>query len=226
MKYHGCKSAAEIKVSQFTAIFFVDYFCAKNKILWNRVRRIFFCQKQHQSTQGESSSSSGMKCVPVSSCLLLVGCLFRALVSKPSGAESGEFCQGSIATTTTTTTTSATTKFHCVWFCWFLLYTLKFPQRSRKEKKIVYSIKIGGVDLIDGLTSGARNMAAIAIATATAGIIVGAVSLTGFGLVLNQWRNFKLSPKNNGKYAKKKYRKLSNQTSELKPHLTVVKTYN
>jgi TRAP transporter 4TM/12TM fusion protein len=39
-------------------------------------------------------------------------------------------------------------------------------------------------DLIDGLGTGARNMIGIAIATAAAGIIVGTVTLTGFGLVM------------------------------------------
>lgn len=43
----------------------------------------------------------------------------------------------------------------------------------------------GGVtDLIDGLETGARNMIGIGIATATAGIIVGAVSQTGVGSAL------------------------------------------
>lgn len=42
----------------------------------------------------------------------------------------------------------------------------------------------GGVDLREGLIAGARNMIGIGIATATAGIIVGAVSQTGVGLVL------------------------------------------
>lgn len=39
-------------------------------------------------------------------------------------------------------------------------------------------------DTVDGLITGARNMIGIAIATATAGIIVGTVSLTGIGGVL------------------------------------------
>ena len=39
-------------------------------------------------------------------------------------------------------------------------------------------------ELIDGLAAGARNMIGIAIATATAGIIVGTVSLTGVGSAL------------------------------------------
>jgi TRAP transporter 4TM/12TM fusion protein len=42
----------------------------------------------------------------------------------------------------------------------------------------------GVQDLVSGLTTGARNMIAIGIATATAGIIVGAVTLTGIGLVM------------------------------------------
>jgi TRAP transporter 4TM/12TM fusion protein len=42
----------------------------------------------------------------------------------------------------------------------------------------------GIADTIDGLITGARNMIGIAIATATAGIIVGTVSLTGIGAVL------------------------------------------
>jgi TRAP transporter 4TM/12TM fusion protein len=42
----------------------------------------------------------------------------------------------------------------------------------------------GALDLWSGLVTGARNMIGIGIATATAGIIVGAVSQTGVGLVL------------------------------------------
>ena len=42
----------------------------------------------------------------------------------------------------------------------------------------------GFIDLREGLVAGARNMIGIGIATATAGIIVGAVSQTGVGLVL------------------------------------------
>ncbi|MBC7143450.1 MAG: TRAP transporter permease, partial [Rhodobacteraceae bacterium] len=46
------------------------------------------------------------------------------------------------------------------------------------------AIREGGTDLIDGLVTGARNMIGIGIATATAGIIVGAVSQTGVGSAL------------------------------------------
>lgn len=55
----------------------------------------------------------------------------------------------------------------------------------RKDGKHDYgSVKEGCVDLREGLVAGARNMIGIGIATATAGIIVGAVSQTGVGLVL------------------------------------------
>jgi len=46
------------------------------------------------------------------------------------------------------------------------------------------SIREGGTDLVEGLVAGARNMIGIGIATATAGIIVGAVSQTGVGSAL------------------------------------------
>ena len=45
-------------------------------------------------------------------------------------------------------------------------------------------VRRGGNDLLEGLIAGARNMIGIGIATATAGVIVGAVSQTGVGLVL------------------------------------------
>jgi TRAP transporter 4TM/12TM fusion protein len=41
-------------------------------------------------------------------------------------------------------------------------------------------------DLADGLALGARNMIGIAIATATAGIVVGTVTLTGLGLMMTE----------------------------------------
>jgi TRAP transporter 4TM/12TM fusion protein len=45
-------------------------------------------------------------------------------------------------------------------------------------------------DLIDGLASGARNMIGIAIATATAGIIVGTITLTGLGFMMTEFVEF------------------------------------
>ena len=54
----------------------------------------------------------------------------------------------------------------------------------RKEGNFGGACRRGFDDLIEGLISGARNMIGIGIATATAGIIVGAVSQTGVGSAL------------------------------------------
>jgi hypothetical protein len=54
----------------------------------------------------------------------------------------------------------------------------------RGETNIAQEAMAGWCDLRDGLITGARNMASISIATATAGIIVGAVSQTSVGAVL------------------------------------------
>lgn len=48
-----------------------------------------------------------------------------------------------------------------------------------------YFFKRGMKELTDGLDTGARNMISIGIATATAGVIVGVVALTGFGTQLS-----------------------------------------
>jgi len=45
----------------------------------------------------------------------------------------------------------------------------------------------GWDDLVDGLALGARNMIGIAVATATAGIVVGTVTLTGLGLMMTEF---------------------------------------
>lgn len=55
----------------------------------------------------------------------------------------------------------------------------------RKQGELRKAFKVGLNDLISGLEVGARNMIGIGIATATAGIIVGVVSLTGFGVQLS-----------------------------------------
>ncbi|HRP22407.1 TRAP transporter permease [Thauera sp.] len=46
--------------------------------------------------------------------------------------------------------------------------------------------RLGFHDLFSGLVTGARNMIGIAIATATAGVIVGTVTLTGIGLAMTE----------------------------------------
>jgi TRAP transporter 4TM/12TM fusion protein len=48
------------------------------------------------------------------------------------------------------------------------------------------ALKHGFQDLFDGLVTGARNMIGIGIATATAGVIVGTVTLTGVGLAMTE----------------------------------------
>ena len=49
----------------------------------------------------------------------------------------------------------------------------------RGQMNLVEQLKRGFRDWVDGLIAGARSMIAIAVATATAGIIVGTISLTG-----------------------------------------------
>jgi TRAP-type uncharacterized transport system fused permease subunit len=60
--------------------------------------------------------------------------------------------------------------------------------RGRAERGAAW--RQGLVDLRDGLAIGARNMIGIAVATAAAGIIVGAVTLTGVGLKLTEFVEF------------------------------------
>ncbi len=48
----------------------------------------------------------------------------------------------------------------------------------------------GANELFEGLVTGARNMIGIGIATATAGIVVGTVTLTGIGLVMSAFVEF------------------------------------
>src|SRR5439155_5492815 len=70
-----------------------------------------------------------------------------------------------------------------------LLIVILLTQRPliamfRGETATLTRVRAGFDDLVDGLGTGARNMIGIAIATAAAGIVVGTVSITGFGLVM------------------------------------------
>jgi len=56
----------------------------------------------------------------------------------------------------------------------------------RGEAGILGQWRRGGGDIVRGLIAGGRNMAAVGIATAAAGIIVGTVTLTGIGLVMTE----------------------------------------
>ncbi len=60
----------------------------------------------------------------------------------------------------------------------------------RKSGNLMGEVKSGFLDLIDGMIAGSRNMIGIGIATATAGIIVGTVTLTGVGQVMAELVEF------------------------------------
>ncbi|MGB2064391.1 MAG: TRAP transporter permease, partial [Marinomonas gallaica] len=70
----------------------------------------------------------------------------------------------------------------------FILLTQK-PLKAwfRQQQGIGQQFKQGAWDLIEGLNTGARNMIGIGVATATAGIIVGTVTLTGVGQVMAEF---------------------------------------
>ncbi|XKH00379.1 TRAP transporter permease [Marinobacter nauticus] len=56
-----------------------------------------------------------------------------------------------------------------------------------KHGQLLSEFSGGIVDLFHSLATGARNMVGIGVATATAGIVVGTVTLTGIGLVMTQF---------------------------------------
>ncbi|HEX9182021.1 MAG TPA: TRAP transporter permease [Burkholderiales bacterium] len=51
----------------------------------------------------------------------------------------------------------------------------------RRRKRVAEEVRKGAREIVDGLNDGARSMIGIAIATGTAGIIVGGITLTGLG---------------------------------------------
>jgi TRAP transporter 4TM/12TM fusion protein len=59
-----------------------------------------------------------------------------------------------------------------------------------KQAAVVRELKGGVWEVIEGLHEGARNMIGIAIATGTAGIIVGGITLTGLGLRMTDFVEF------------------------------------
>ena len=69
----------------------------------------------------------------------------------------------------------------------FMIISQKFLVNLFRTKKAdLADIKLGFIALSDAMISGARNTLAISVATATAGIIVGAVSLTGVGQIMTE----------------------------------------
>lgn len=76
-------------------------------------------------------------------------------------------------------------------FMIFIVVTQR-PLRAffRKQGALLESFKTGLLDLTHSLSTGARNMVGIGVATATAGIVVGTVTLTGIGLVMTEFVEF------------------------------------
>lgn len=57
----------------------------------------------------------------------------------------------------------------------------------RRQGDLIAPLKRGVVELFDSLALGARNMISLGVATATAGIIVGTITLTGMGLMMTEF---------------------------------------
>ncbi|SFJ69496.1 TRAP transporter permease [Celeribacter neptunius] len=77
----------------------------------------------------------------------------------------------------------------------FLLFFILITQKTLKaffrgEANAISQLRDGFIDLVNGMIDGARNMIGIGLATATAGIIVGTVSLTGIGQVMADFVEF------------------------------------
>lgn len=68
-----------------------------------------------------------------------------------------------------------------------LLAWFRKPSDQSLMPSLKQPLKQGYDDLVNGLLGGSRNMIGIGVATATAGIVVGAVTLTGIGLVMTEF---------------------------------------
>jgi TRAP transporter 4TM/12TM fusion protein len=60
----------------------------------------------------------------------------------------------------------------------------------RRQDTVAAELKRGLADIVHGCNEGARNMIGIAVATGCAGIIVGAITLTGLGLRMTDFVEF------------------------------------
>jgi len=60
----------------------------------------------------------------------------------------------------------------------------------RRARGPEFSVRRGLEDLVSAMVGGGRNMIAIGVATAAAGIVVGTVTLTGIGLVMTEFVEF------------------------------------
>ncbi|NOX33244.1 MAG: TRAP transporter permease [Deltaproteobacteria bacterium] len=73
--------------------------------------------------------------------------------------------------------------FHAIWLMALVMMVQEPVKAYIAKKPIVPAIKKAVVDIFSALASGARNMVAVALATAAAGIIVGVVALGLGGLI-------------------------------------------
>ncbi len=79
---------------------------------------------------------------------------------------------------------------------WATLFMIFIVVSQRPLLALLRGRAVGGevlrglVELRNGLITGARNMIGIGVATATAGIVVGTVTLTGIGLVMTEFVEF------------------------------------
>ncbi|MDB1135132.1 TRAP transporter fused permease subunit [Candidatus Anaplasma sp. TIGMIC] len=80
----------------------------------------------------------------------------------------------------------------CFWTNMFLMYMLLIEGvvtsvRSRDFSGILPALKAGLCKICSAMLTSSKNMLPIAVATATAGIVVGIVGLTGFGLAMGSF---------------------------------------
>jgi TRAP transporter 4TM/12TM fusion protein len=57
----------------------------------------------------------------------------------------------------------------------------------RRQRNLMPALRLGFKELFDSLELGARNMISLGVATATAGIVVGTITLTGMGLMMTEF---------------------------------------
>ncbi|ROU00385.1 TRAP transporter fused permease subunit [Marinobacter sp. R17] len=82
--------------------------------------------------------------------------------------------------------------FWATLFMIFIVVTQRPLQHffRKHSGSMMTAFKDGWVDLLHSLATGGRNMVGIGVATATAGIVVGTVTLTGIGLVMTEFVEF------------------------------------
>lgn len=80
----------------------------------------------------------------------------------------------------------ATAVFYAICLMIVIQLTQQALRALYRGGAVVQGLREGAISLITGLQNSARNMIGIGVATATAGIVVGTVSLTGIGQVLGE----------------------------------------